>query len=325
MKNPLSPMRLSLGLVVLLVLPAAIPISIAFCEEPPKGDESNSTKAAVKPEKASQSTAITPDQVIAAWQDREKRVTAFRFNCLQKSTIPKGTRRTLGIGKIPGGIKFPPFPPTDTVTTAEYTFLLQGKNTFYSNRGDVLSPTGAFTPDDYSCSYDGTECRTLYTNSGIGQLPKGHISNDDTTIRQSNAVLMLIYRPFRYLRHEHGLKEIPRLSIGECRTVPIPKGTVTITFSLPADERIKTYVAVDPSREYLPVSYVHEYDKKLKSVLSIEYRQDPIQGWVPKSWGLRVFTFEGALMGIKEGTVLKCDVNTPIPAHDFEVVFPKGT
>jgi len=90
-------------MIVLLVLVAAVPMSIAIGARPPKGDESISAKAAARVEEDSQPTVVTPAKVIAAWQEREKRATAFRFNRRQKSTTPKGSRRTLGNLNIPGG------------------------------------------------------------------------------------------------------------------------------------------------------------------------------------------------------------------------------
>lgn len=61
LKNHSGVMRLTVGRIVLLVLVAAVPMSIALAARPPKGDESKSAKAGAK-EESSQPTAVIPSQ-----------------------------------------------------------------------------------------------------------------------------------------------------------------------------------------------------------------------------------------------------------------------
>ena len=62
MKNRSGVMRLTVGRIVLLVLVAAVPMSIAFAAKPLKSDVSNSAKAGATVEDASQPTVVVPSQ-----------------------------------------------------------------------------------------------------------------------------------------------------------------------------------------------------------------------------------------------------------------------
>jgi hypothetical protein len=62
LKNHSGVMRLTRGRFVLLVLVAAVPMSLAFATQAPKGDESNSANAGAKAEEATaDSVAFSPD------------------------------------------------------------------------------------------------------------------------------------------------------------------------------------------------------------------------------------------------------------------------
>ncbi len=58
--------------------------------------------------------------------------------------------------------------------------------------------------------------------------------------------------------------------------------------------------------------------------MSIEYRQDGLQGWVPKSWVWHDFNEAGKLVSAYRYEVSKWSVNQPIPDQDFEITFPVG-
>ncbi len=105
---------------------------------------------------------------------------------------------------------------------------------------------------------------------------------------------LLLFRPFQFLGDVHK-KNISSVTLRNCRGVPNVKGIMTLAFTSGSNGDSISYVAVDPERECVPVSYILQDEGKVTFVLSIEYRQDDKQRWVPKSWQWDDLDFAGKL------------------------------
>jgi hypothetical protein len=228
-------------------------------------------------------------------------------------------------GKLPKGTLIP---PKDYLSTQDLTFMLHDQKMLYSSNGTVWSfQTNAPVHKKDILSCIGTDCKALFPDGDNGSpCPVGEVlgrsGSELLTAQASCLPLILAYRPFALLRQRGTI--VQGAVLAECRAVPTPKGDVTIAFPAAAAGCI-TYVTVDPARESVPVSYVEEFGGNVHMVLSIEFRQDETEGWIPKGWTARTLSPAGRLMNASRGEVSHCSINQPIPEKDFEIVFPSGT
>lgn len=184
-------------------------------------------------------------------------------------------------------------------------------------------PTGELYQKKSINVYDGSNAKTFFT-SGMGKsdIPFGIIQSEP---RQDRAKLFILTPIVMGVR---GLN--PSMSpfvFGDLKATGLAlsiDGATCREFTLPTGSDALMSFWLDPEREYVVRRMRRMKQGRLESQSDIQYRTDPVIGWMPNSWTRNVYTRSGEVLTTTKIEVRSYELNSPIPEEEFQIMFPVG-
>jgi hypothetical protein len=250
---------------------------------------------------ASDNEPITKQTIIAAWTERQSRVTSFDFAwngpMFEKLEPPIFVKPSPKDKKLPDSINAP------MRLVCDKSGRLRLEET---DIGKTMTDV-----------FDGTYRKTLF-HPTEGDFPNAHIGRKGPNIIPRNIRTIPIFLIYRPLERTMGRFDPAKVDLTSER------GLVD-ELSCPVLRQQDRAVWVDPTREFLPVRY-YEFQKG-KTVVSIEikYQANANFGWVPSSWREVCSTPDGNVFLSVNASVTAYDINVPISDKDFDIQYPTGT
>jgi hypothetical protein len=253
--------------------------------------------------------------ILAAWEDRQRKVTSARFELIERGLTPRGTLSQSAWAKTEDE-----FPPDDVITERRYTLLFSGDCMKLVQRGKFphlndlqfieLKETGVFS---------GGQLMRLSTIEGRSH-PQGLI--DDRNILSSSS----LWRPIVWSMGGAD-RVVSRLRAGalrfDGRDVSINDNTTIVVLQ---DTAGGTEWWVRPDLDYSIVRRAARDPStgKLRFEVNVRYTADDDVGWIPDGWTERVYLGD-ELHSHADIRVAGYSINPDIPAAEFQLEFPVGT
>jgi hypothetical protein len=272
---------------------------------------------------ASPAVAADIEDVVKAWKDREAKVTSFRFEWVNRVTLPKGR---LTRNPLPDTRPTTDIPPHDVVFDAPAYLAADGRKVRmkYDYRHWDPAANRAYAEHNDS-AFDGTNFRVKsvydppsYPPSGSVLVATGH---RDVRLAQNQPVLAAVRgttpgcEPFDLAAFEP-----------TGRTVPV-NGVACAEFTYQKAGTVKPYkhtLYLDPARGHLLIRSTAHADGKLHRQLDVSYDADPLIGWVPRAWEHVTYDKSGHVYLAGRCTRTAYELNPRLPASEFDLDFPAG-
>lgn len=270
--------------------------------------------------------AVTAQQVIAAFRDRQNRVRSARFKWREEHFVAKGAHSIPRSHASPGteGVVFP---DRDITYTMESELSFDGAKMRYSYAGknpDWKDSKLVFR--DYTSAFDGDLCKILQEAEESRPYPKGTITNEKRSEDVTTAAVMPILCAFRFLHREMRPLHCDALRVaGEAKLRDRP----CILLEEPPQDPpryAKSSFWVDREREFsiLRWSLSSRQGIALRQV-DIDYAKDAKAGWVPVRWKSVRQAEGGQVQASWTAEVTEFTINPVLLASEFQLDFPAGT
>jgi len=174
---------------------------------------------------------------------------------------------------------------------------------------------------DYRCAYDGHGSKLLFPAGSrlfpVGDEWHGGPPNDTLTVHANTVPLVLLYRPFEFLR----LQDCD-IGTGQVRQ----DGNLrTLVLERRRDREWITFISVDPKRAFVPIHYVEEKSGHTHTDLTVAYDHGNGDGFIPAEWNWKDFDESGRLKQFSQVATVESKVNGTIADGVFEISFPQGS
>jgi hypothetical protein len=262
--------------------------------------------------------SLSLDDVLSAWQRRAANVRSARFAWRETRTVTKGAYLN---PDMPEQInpKRVYDPPEDRTVTTLHEMAFDRDRIVYRwwNAEEPDERTENALDHGTHVRFSGTAARTndAYPNASIRPDDKF----DDRDAGQVSGVLW----PYRLLDPAMGKINPEALKLTSRTGVIDGHNCVIVerTFSTP--DRVEEYW-VAPEMDFLLLRYRTANRGMTRIAIDFSYRRDAVLGWIPDEWR-GTFAKEQGVVYSHTSKVTDAEVNSALPASDFEVVFPPGT
>jgi hypothetical protein len=268
------------------------------------------------------------NDLVAAWNDRERAVQAGTIEWRQVDLIPAHTEMTQAAPTKTG-------PSQDMFVELECKFTFRETKRRYEYQGPQwIDDKAVFRPRNYVSVTDGVISKWYFAGDQASEpqfFPMGFVKKDGLH-SESNSVLtmplLLLYRPSD-LAIGDGLFEISTSRLGSPASLHGVRCLVLEHSKDGGRQTARTWI--DPARAYLPLRVSKFTDGNPVFQIDLSYIVEPMAGYVPTGWTITVFrsVSDAAQVGrvFREytATVTKCLLNEAIDVNTFTFDFPVGT
>jgi hypothetical protein len=271
--------------------------------------------------KGTDDTAVK--QVRASWQQRERSIKCFRYDCTLECSLRKGSRNT--IADRPDTDSHEDVPKRDVVLKGTLAFSVSGNKIAYSEEGEQwndMSNTSRIIR--VRAGFDSVDDRRLVEGGRmpLGSLVHGGKPGDTLTVQANETALWLWFSPETQLRRLAYSPE--KMTVSQLHAYRDGRDCVEV--SIPCNSpswRILVYA--DTSRGYLPLQFVQQDKDVVRRDVSIQYVRDEAAGWRVSAWNDKWFSRSGVMEKSSRCTVTQCTINKPLDDGVFVIEFPVGT
>lgn len=263
------------------------------------------------------------DEIVEAWRSRERRTRTATFEWTESETVAAGSMPPPLMGPVPS-----PGPPQDVTVRRQVAVSLDGDMLRYEYEGPQwVVDRQQFLPRHHLYVFDSKQGKT-YFGDDLQETrrfsPVGFITGPENDGQYNNWRLLPVLLHYRAC-HPKLVKFDPaayRVSsklgaVGQRQCVILePKG----------QPLRPTSYWVDPERDFVVLRVEQSFEGKPRSKLDVSYKRDRVAGWVPWSWKEVTVTEKTCELRYQySGTVTKYEVNSSIPASEFQFDFSPGT
>jgi hypothetical protein len=276
--------------------------------------------------------ALTKQQVLDAWKQREQRLEAAQFKWTDARIYSPGSIIHPACAKLydlKGNAAITGIPEERLEATIPSELWVRGKWMRYSSETPAIARDCELNWQRYCSSYDGISSRMLFVPKGVmpPERPRirGSIRNEskNTDTRCYLLVPLQLYlKPLKSQKQfELDFRDQDEMHLSQ-EAEPIDGR------SYPVLENSTTQLCFDPSRDFVIVRCsAYRPDGQLSFRADISYKEDPRHGWIPSGWKIESFNPDGsgALHRSNAATVTDYKINPPLKQEDFHLEFPVGT
>jgi beta-lactamase regulating signal transducer with metallopeptidase domain/protocatechuate 3,4-dioxygenase beta subunit len=293
--------------------------------------ESNSDQ--VTKHSAKDSEHVTVEKILSAWDRRRKDVKSLEYEAdLGIARTSDSVQKFLELiaASNPQNQAIPKADQPDgqqnvIVLNRRIEFRTSGEKLAYSDDGDSYQPDGKPTSHHIQkAAFDGIRRRSYSANIGVGMgIVRAPGEPDDDVIVYINLQsFWLAFSPIAYFQ-QRGYKPA-EMTITDTHVLFGGADCIKLAIPREGSEKWKGFMIVDPSRAYLPLQWVEEYEGRIVSDLSIKYAPDSKIGWRVSGWNEK--EAEQGKLGPSEttGKVTRFSVNESLDDSLFTIEFPKG-
>lgn len=291
---------------------------------------------------------ITVDDVLRAWQRREAEAQSFRFSCQKQEVVTAAYRGApFGPSKSAPQRDTAPLPPAEKLTL-EFTLAVDGDKYFYHEQGQVFAPSPPMAVGSKNDIQDRQV--TVVAREGLVRvlkqpskqpvaegLPNPPFAEDLHTASPGLVIhafaggpLLLACRPISYYSsspedNQQAWDQTLRVSfdLGQPSAVAIEPKLCCLVINT-GSKLVKSFVVVDPDKDWLPVRTIEERSGQLASDLQIQYERR-FDTWVPVQWTRVSRRSANQAMRFHETKVTSVAWNEPLPGSLFELQLPSGS
>lgn len=275
---------------------------------------------------------VSLETIAKAWMQRQEATKSAKFTWTKRTTIPKGfltsvlpgplgEKRLLEMG-IPKGSTVP---PDDTTFELPVKLFVEGLKLRYEYEDRDWSVKESKYVKGYKISsFDGKVCKSLCPEGTTTHShPQGHVRKEANHYEGRSMMLAPILMHFR--------SQVPVMSvypIGELevtgRTAVID-GHRCVELQHPPRGMALERLWVDATRDYVIVRCLDTNGDQTTLKLDVQFTRDKVHGWLPTGWDYVAYNVQGKLTSLVKAMVTSYEINTPIEASEFDIVFPPGT
>ncbi len=258
-----------------------------------------------------------------AWIQRRDSMKSFSYVCAVEET-KKGSHGLADAHGEPNDSLMPKTPISDEVVRMSTTFSFEKGKLAYRLEGEQWSEiTQAKAPYLYRAAFDGSENVTLlHAPIPMGSINHHREPDSGLTAGVHQIAFWLTFDPTAFLQRQgYDCDKMRVVTPGglvyegrKCFEVELPR----------SNHRWLGRIFVDPSRGYLPVRFIQEFDGAVRSDISIGYAKEEKLGWVASTWEQTRYDSPGVASNRSIGSVLKTEFNTKLTQAIFDVQFPVG-
>lgn len=258
----------------------------------------------------------TIDDVRKAWAKRQKDLRTLTIHWTAKYRAV--WREPLRGAKPPEGAPKPGEP---------YSYSYKAVARFDGEKFDLRRRTkdarrfGALEQARYA--YDGRHSRSLVFSASLRPPSQGIISSRKHAFGPNFAAFKppaVVFRPLVPTMSRFKIKEL-RLQTGKANQVKIDGHTCRLITQQVSNSREYVFY-VDLKNNYI----VRRIEARVKGRRSIQwdisYSRHKTHGWLPSAWTMEWWSAAGKSGSRTETEVTKYEINKPIPAEEFHILFP---
>jgi hypothetical protein len=269
---------------------------------------------------------INLETISKAWQARQDRIKSGHFAWVERKTIVAGFLSNMQaydptLRAEPGATARSVIPPQDVTFDVSSLFLLDGEKTYFSNDDRGWSPKEqAYVQSPNIIAYNG-KTGTWFHPAGFptGPWPQAVIKANNEVKMHNVLPFLMAFRPL-----VANLRFFDLETFGSTGQTALIGGHACSELRYDRGTFIRR-VWVDPSREYVIARILDTGQEQIQNKIDIQYRKDPMYGWVPETWDIVTFLPPGKLAITIRASVNKCEINANVPAKEFDIEFPVGT
>lgn len=260
-------------------------------------------------------------QILAAWNERSTAIWALDATQSLSQAIRGSGEQSIPPDTLKDPFADIPAPKDDALIRSRTELLLCKGQAAMTATTKVQShrDPNRWTPQTLRFSIDGDERRTLYEQEPPLQATVDFTRNEHGVVFMHQPCLPIflwlrpegVIRQSQWLFDEMYVEEHDVVVEGtKCRRIVIPH----------KHEHWLSTIDVDPQRGLIPLRWETRLQGKSTSLLTIEFRQDAVVGFVPSGW---VNKFAGSEPTHAEVAINS--INQEIPEDRLSVTLPDGT
>lgn len=275
------------------------------------------------PAATSAHAVATLDEIVEAWRSREQRTRTAKFEWTESETVAAGSMPPPLMGDLPS-----PGPPEDVTLQRKVALTLDADMLRYEYEGPQwVVNRQQFLPRRYLYVFD-TKQGTTYFGDDLREVrrfnPVGFITGPERMGEFNNWRLLAVLLHCRacdpkLVRFDPAAYRVSSKlgAVGERQCVILE----------PKEQSLRpTSYWVDPERDFAVLRVEQSFEGKPVDKLDVSYKRDRLAGWVPWSWKeVNVADKTCELRYQYSATVTKYEVNSSIPASEFQFNFPPET
>lgn len=265
--------------------------------------------------------AVKLEDVIQAGQRRQERVKSLHFIWSQRITDAKGSH-TLPRAIDPSGTVVP---PRDVTYDMRPELFIDGEKMRYAHEDPQWSKDEqAFIHCSYSATFDGKLLKMLYERGAPDKpYPCGTIRAAEKHFSVNEIYLYPLLMTFRAADPKVRPFDISQMSFSGKQMRIQGHACPEIQLQYPAGTG-ENHLWVDPSRDFVVPRYVVTSKGKVVYQIDVDYIADQQAGWLPSGWNIVIQFPNGGMRSAIRSKVIESEINSPIPADQFDITFPLG-
>ena len=254
--------------------------------------------------------------ILDAWKAREKKVESFDFRWRSKRFEDGATNSARQRAKSLRGDE--EFHLPDTTYIAKYRFVMDDRERIRMDHDDNEWSLDKedYVPRTSVLIYDGTNEKRLFKGGGNG-ITGAFIGGDHRDSIGKLLWLFPVTMTFRPLTGASAVFDEKKLALSQNSADSEGNGLIVLNTE-------NSEVAVDPTKDYVPVRLVEKFQGNISCRMTISHRHDPVDGWIPQSWTINLLNPNGKPYTSESATVVEHSINKAATDSEFDLDLSGG-